>query len=104
MAACSNPPAILMPYMKMGSLYDVLHNHRITAIPVHRRYSSKNSSIPTKTNCVTTLKTIYRLKMALQAAQGMAYLHSLEIVHKDLKSLNLLVDEEFNVQVSGMLV
>jgi len=32
-----------------------------------------------------------KLKIALGAARGMAYLHSQDMIHRDLKSLNLLV-------------
>ena len=39
MGACANPPAILMAYMKLGSLYDVLHNEHITRIPPQRKYA-----------------------------------------------------------------
>eukprot|EP01088_Endostelium_zonatum_P006348 TRINITY_DN18468_c0_g1_i1.p1 TRINITY_DN18468_c0_g1~~TRINITY_DN18468_c0_g1_i1.p1 ORF type:complete len:1043 (-),score=184.05 TRINITY_DN18468_c0_g1_i1:31-3159(-) len=43
-----------------------------------------------------------KLMMARQAAQGMNYLHQNKpkIVHRDLKSLNLLVDENYNVKVA----
>jgi serine/threonine protein kinase len=40
------------------------------------------------------------LKMAYQAAKGMHFLHSSGIVHRDLKSLNLLLDNKWNLKVS----
>ena len=42
-----------------------------------------------------------RLQMALDAARGMLYLHTYKppIVHRDLKSPNLLVDRFYNVKV-----
>jgi serine/threonine protein kinase len=39
-------------------------------------------------------------KMAYQASKGMHFLHSSGIVHRDLKSLNLLLDAKWNVKVS----
>jgi serine/threonine protein kinase len=38
--------------------------------------------------------------MAYQASKGMHFLHSSGIVHRDLKSLNLLLDTKWNVKVS----
>jgi serine/threonine protein kinase/2',3'-cyclic-nucleotide 2'-phosphodiesterase (5'-nucleotidase family) len=79
MGASSKPPkmCILMEFMTLGSLYEVLHNELIAAIP-HS----------------------LQLKIALGAAKGMHFLHSSDIVHRDLKSLNLLLDEKWNVKVS----
>jgi len=81
MGAVTTPPnmCIIMEYMPMGSLYDVLHNEHITN---------------------DILKSSKRLKMALQVARGMNYLHSSNIIHRDLKSLNLLLDEDWNVKIS----
>ena len=43
-----------------------------------------------------------KLKLAYDAARGMNFLHTHSpiIIHRDLKSLNLLVDEDWNLKVS----
>jgi serine/threonine protein kinase len=94
MGASSKPPkmCILMEFMPLGSLHEVLHNELIAAIP-----------------------PALQLRIALGAAKGMHFLHSsgtktrryyeglmllIGIVHRDLKSLNLLLDDKWNVKVS----
>jgi serine/threonine protein kinase/ABC-type phosphate transport system substrate-binding protein len=79
MAACTKPPkmCIVMEYMALGSLYDLLHNELVPDVP-HALV----------------------VKMAYQAAKGMHFLHSSGVVHRDLKSLNLLLDAKWNVKVS----
>lgn len=44
-----------------------------------------------------------RIKVALQAAQGLEYLHETNkppIIHRDLKSSNILLDKDFNAKLS----
>ncbi|QTF49773.1 putative serine/threonine-protein kinase/receptor [Acanthamoeba polyphaga mimivirus] len=79
MAASTKSPnmCIVMEFMSLGSLYDLLGNELIPEIP----YALK-------------------IKMAYQASKGMHFLHSSGIVHRDLKSLNLLLDSKWNVKVS----
>ena len=45
-----------------------------------------------------------RLLMALDVARGMNYLHACKppIMHRDLKSPNLLVDKDFTVKVCSV--
>lgn len=49
----------------------------------------KNESVPWST----------RRRFALEVAQGMAHLHSLDSLHRDLKSDNCLVDDKLHVKV-----
>ncbi|ELR22700.1 serine/threonine protein kinase [Acanthamoeba castellanii str. Neff] len=79
MAACTRPPkmAIVMEFMALGSLFDLLHNELVPDVP-----------------------HVLKVKMVYQAAKGMHFLHSSGIVHRDLKSLNLLLDAKWNVKVS----
>uniref|UniRef100_A0A3B6PJG2 non-specific serine/threonine protein kinase n=1 Tax=Triticum aestivum TaxID=4565 RepID=A0A3B6PJG2_WHEAT len=76
----TQPPnlSILTEYLPRGSLYRLLH-----------RPNSK-------------VDETRRLKMAFDVAKGMNYLHTSHptIVHRDLKSPNLLVDKNWVVKVS----
>jgi tRNA A-37 threonylcarbamoyl transferase component Bud32 len=76
-AASIVPPDIMLltEFMKRGTLFDVLYRERI--------------------------KLTWALirKIALQAATGMCYLHAHRILHRDLKSSNLLVDGSYNVKL-----
>lgn len=61
-------------YMPGGSLYDYLHtNHNV-------------------------LKLSQLLKFAIDVCRGMEYLHQNDIIHRDLKTANLLMDTE-NVRI-----
>ncbi|KAA8546248.1 hypothetical protein F0562_003013 [Nyssa sinensis] len=68
-------------YMENGSLWDLLHG-------------------PTKKK---KLDWDTRLKIALGAAQGLAYLHhdcSPRIIHRDVKSSNILLDNDFEAHLT----
>lgn len=77
--AVTRPPhlSIITEFLPRGSLYRILH----------------------RPNCQVDEKR--RIKMALDVAKGMNCLHSSipTIVHRDLKSPNLLVDNNWNVKV-----
>lgn len=80
MGASTKPPnvAIVTEWCSRGSLFDVLHD-----------YSNILSS-----------KVI--VKIAMGVAQGINYLHSLrnKIIHRDLKSHNVLLTSSFEVKVA----
>nr|UMO78490.1 Serine/threonine protein kinase [Pandoravirus belohorizontensis] len=79
MAACTKPPrlCIVMEYMALGSLRDLLDNEFVAQIPFG-----------------------LKAKVAYQAAKGMHFLHSSGVVHRDLKSLNVLLDAKWNAKIS----
>jgi len=72
--------AIVMEYVPRGSVYDLLHRQRVK------------------------LSTEMAINMATDVARGMAFLHSAKppIIHRDLKTPNLLVTESFQVYVIVM--
>ncbi|KAK0603831.1 hypothetical protein LWI29_009125 [Acer saccharum] len=56
--------------------------------------------------CVGAIKPLswdIRLKIAIGAARGLAFLHTLEkkVIHRDLKTSIMYLDENYNVKLSG---
>ncbi len=68
---------LLMEWMDGGSLYHLLGNHS-----------------------TASLSSLKRLLMARDIADGINYLHANNIVHRDIKSFNVLVSSEFVAKVS----
>ncbi|KAL8140555.1 hypothetical protein V2J09_006576 [Rumex salicifolius] len=81
MGAVTQPPnlSIVTEYLSRGSLFRILHRSGAREMLDERR----------------------RLNMAYDVAKGMNYLHKRNppIVHRDLKSPNLLVDRKYTVKV-----
>lgn len=78
-AACKKPPVfcIITEYMPGGSLRKYLQHQEPHSVPL---------------NIV--------LKLALEIARGMKYLHSQRILHRDLKSENVLLGDDMSVKVA----
>ncbi|KAJ0251291.1 serine/threonine-protein kinase PBL20 [Hirschfeldia incana] len=47
-----------------------------------------------------TLPWKQRLEIVLGAAQGLAYLHEIQVIYRDFKSSNVLLDDDFNPKLS----
>mmetsp|Transcript_571 Transcript_571/g.1932 ORF Transcript_571/g.1932 Transcript_571/m.1932 type:complete len:1167 (-) Transcript_571:220-3720(-) len=66
---------ILTEYMTRGSLFDMIHKAR----------ARLNWSIVKR--------------LAIATASGMSYLHASKILHRDLKTANIMVDADFSVRI-----
>lgn len=77
--ACKKPPVccIIMEYLALGSVRSYLHNQQPFAL---------------------SLKV--SVDMALDIAQGMEYLHSQGVIHRDLKSENLVIADDLCVKIT----
>ena len=64
-------------FLEGGSLFDVIHKRK------------------------KKLDVMSVLVVAKQTALGLNYLHLSHVIHRDLKSLNLLLDDNWRVKVIG---
>ncbi len=68
---------LVLEYMEGGSL---------------RNYLEKNAP--------STVQWLKRIELALDIGKGLVYLHTRNVIHRDLKSLNVLLDEKQNAKIA----
>ena len=106
LGVCADPPLVVTEYCARGSLCDVLKRARSAAMNAAATASASPggnaaSAAAAAAAAASALDWPRRLAMALDAAKGMNYLHSSDppVIHRDLKSPNLLVDKHWRVKV-----
>ncbi|KAL3744873.1 hypothetical protein ACJRO7_014046 [Eucalyptus globulus] len=88
--SCENSKLLVYEYMKNSSLDHWLHKKK------------RSSPIPGVANNMI-LDWPKTLQIALGAAKGLCYMHndcSSPIIHRDVKSSNILLDSEFNAKIA----
>lgn len=77
LGCCNRPPHVLMliEFMEGGSLHSLL-------------FKSKRP-----------LAFVQKVRMGQHVAEGLTYLHDASIVHRDLKTLNIVLDAELNCKI-----
>jgi len=76
---CTKPACMVLELMQRGSLNDVLQS------PEYQ----------------PQVDYVLSLRIATDVARGMAYLHSMSIIHRDLKSFNILLDANWTAKVQS---
>jgi len=77
---CEGAPALVLEYMAGGNLYDYLHCRGRT--PCNVQPADELS------------------RLALEVAAGIEYRHSVGLMHRDIKSTNILLDDQRHAKIS----
>lgn len=83
LGACTQPEhlCIVSEYLEGGNLYDLLHRKQLVSSQAH------------------PLSPTLFIRIAKQIALGMNYLHSFNLLHRDLSSSNVLLDSKLTAKI-----
>ena len=88
-------PAIVLEYLPGGSLHSLLHGtHAAAASDGSGTSGSRGGPGP------APLAPALLSRLSLEVAQGVAYLHRSQVIHRDIKSANVLLDAHQHAKVT----
>merc|ERR1712196_479225 len=82
-------PSIVLELMQGGSLHDLLHNADRSELATLSEHAAP-ALLPAK---------LLR-RVALEVASGITYLHDNKVIHRDIKSANVLLDDQRHAKVT----
>ena len=90
---------IVYPLYELGSIHDLLHPE---LSPPALAAAAEGKPIPEELREGPEIPLERRIKMILDLARGVHYLHDLNIIHRDLKSQNLFVGKDYGIVVGDL--
>jgi serine/threonine-protein kinase CLA4 len=86
---------VVMEYMEGGALTDIIENNTLEEDQI--------SSISLEVRLLRLTVCVFQLNL-LQTCKGLGHLHSQSIIHRDIKSDNVLLDSQGRVKISMAFV
>lgn len=83
---------VVMEYMEGGALTDVIENNKLE--------ENQISAICLEVSLLAMLGRASVILMRVQTCKGLQHLHSRSIIHRDIKSDNLLMNSQGEVKIS----
>jgi serine/threonine protein kinase len=87
MVICVEKRCIALELCEAGNLYSLIHNNKTSRRKVQKSF----------------LDAKLKESILLGIAQGMNFIHSKDIIHGDLSSLNVLLTEEYKVKIADFV-
>ena len=100
-------PAMVLEFLQGGSLHDLLHNPEEPPL-VPPRPPSRDSDVPPRPSSRDGIKNAgsgpldapLLARIVKEVASGVAYLHYNGVMHRDIKTANVLLDESGHAKVT----